>query len=245
MANQSEIIQLISIATEQYNKTLTDAQFTLYTGSLKNYSLSQLKLALDAHITDSKEGMFFPMPAHIIKHINIDDGRPSADEAWLNTPSSEAESISWTRETREAYFEVTNNITHGDEFTKRQAFKSCYDRYVSASRKRGMVVKWETTLGDDKLSRDEAIENTRMKNAENTAYNTSQLPAPKKVESLEFYSKEVNTKENKLEGIDQLKSIMDELDIKIGEDKKENTALSNSRAKKTTEFFNKYCETET
>jgi hypothetical protein len=89
----------------------------------------------------------------------IDDGRPSADEAWATAiqASDEAATVVWTSETAKAYWSASSLLEEGDQQAARMAFRDAYNRELSDARQSGMPVKWEVTLGHDKQQREAAL----------------------------------------------------------------------------------------
>ncbi|MCK5897422.1 MAG: hypothetical protein KAG20_11480 [Cocleimonas sp.] len=237
MNNQKDIINMVTVLSEQYGKQVTAPLMKMFTSVLSKYSTEDIKNAIDSHTMDTESGMFFPMPANLIKFIQINDGRPTSDEAFLNTPTSEYESVSWTAETREAYFSVCNDLGHSDRVALRMAFKPAYERIIQANRLNSVPVIWENNLGLDKLGREETQALTRDRNYQINKKDNPQLMPPKKKEILPYLEPEKNTWQNKEKGISCLKEIMEKLDKDIEDEKSELTRKHTERAKKATEFF--------
>jgi len=213
MTSSADIIRLIKLTADEYGKNLSDAQYSLYVKVLTRFSIEQLKKAIDAHQFDPENGQWMPMPAHLIKHININDGRPTADEAWLNTPKSEHESISWTEEARQAFLELESQNPNATDIEMKMAFRPLYDRLVSEARSNGVPMKWVNTYGFDSEGREECKKLTDRRN-----YDCGQLlelPKPKDHEPLEG----IAYKPTKSNGEKILSELIGELDHKIAEEK--------------------------
>lgn len=69
---------------ELYGKEISKPLLTIYYNVLKEFTLDQVIDAINVHVTDIKNGQFFPKPADIIRHLNA--GKPSveakAEMAW-------------------------------------------------------------------------------------------------------------------------------------------------------------------
>lgn len=89
----------------------------------------------------------------------IDDGRPSADEAWSTAiqAGDEANTVVWTAETEKAYWAASHLLNAGDKVGARMAFREAYEREVSNARQASKPIAWKATLGTDPYQREQAI----------------------------------------------------------------------------------------
>jgi len=79
----------------------------------------------------------------------IDDGRPSADEAWAQVGTEdEGETLITTTEAMEACGSV-RLLMGEDMVAARMAFRDAYKALVTENRTRGIPVKWMASLGHD------------------------------------------------------------------------------------------------
>jgi len=85
----------------------------------------------------------------------LDDGRPSAEEAWAMMPRSESQTVVWTREMQEA-FQIVAYVMD-DHVQARMAFKDAYNAAVSKARDGGWPVYWNVTLGHDPHGRETPV----------------------------------------------------------------------------------------
>lgn len=137
----------------------TAAQKALFFKAVCDYSIAQVRKALDAHLRDPQRGRFFPVPADVVAQIEgaaAHDGRPGAEEAWAMMPTSESESVVWTEEMAEA-FGVVGHLMHSDAVAARMSFKQVYQRLVSEARASGRTVRWTACLGDDSAQHELAL----------------------------------------------------------------------------------------
>ena len=130
-------------------------------------------------------------PADIVSRIMMDDGRPSADEAWAMLPRSESESVVWSDEMAEAYGVVTS-IIYTDQFSARKSFVAAYQRIVDKNRDYGIAPHWTPSLGTYEPGRNQAIIDAVYKHRLSPAYARSicsDLPPmpgePKQIEAHE------------------------------------------------------------
>jgi hypothetical protein len=93
----------------------------------------------------------------------IDDGHPSANEAWAMLPFSEADTCVWTNEMRDAWSLVNRQA---DETASRMAFRDAYMRAVQEARNEKRGPSWSVSAGTDASRRlkplVEAVEKGRI-----------------------------------------------------------------------------------
>jgi hypothetical protein len=96
----------------------------------------------------------------------IEDGRPSADEAWAAMPKSEHASVVWTEEMAQAWGIASPLLANADMTGARIAFQDAYAKAVLAARIKCAPVHWMPSLGSDVASREsvllEALERHRL-----------------------------------------------------------------------------------
>lgn len=134
----------------------------LFFRALSQFSLEQVRAALDAHVKDPQRGRFFPRPADVIaqlEDIGAEDGRPGAEEAWaiVQAGADEAATLVWTAEIAEAWGIAKAALDGGDEVGARMAFREAYNRLVAEARKAGRPAAWAVTLGHDQRRREAAV----------------------------------------------------------------------------------------
>lgn len=149
--------ELLTATMEVYNANLTPASIGIWWSALARYSLPEVRGALSAHVTNPAAGKFSPKPADIIAAIQCNDGRPNADEAWSLTPQSEGDTVVWTDETAQAYFEAAHKLARDDRIAARMAFKGAYERLVTAARAVRKPLRWQISLGHDVHGRETAL----------------------------------------------------------------------------------------
>lgn len=86
-------------------------------------------------------------PAEIISRI--DDGHPTAEEAWSLIPRTEEASAVWTDQMREAYFVARPLLEARDQVAARMAFKERYSVLLAEAREHKEPPKWTASLGAD------------------------------------------------------------------------------------------------
>jgi len=153
----AKLAELISRTAEMYGRPLTAGAIEMYCSALRQYGLAEVRAALDAHAKDPEGGRFMPLPAHLIGHLQANDGRPSADEAWSMCPRSEYESVVWTEEMAQAYGLAAPLLEHGDQVAARKAFIDRYESLVAKSRAAGVPVKVTPSFGWDAAGREAAV----------------------------------------------------------------------------------------
>lgn len=84
----------------------------------------------------------------------IDDGHPTAEEAWGMCPKDENQSVVWTDEIAAAF---TSTLDMDDKVAARMAFKETYQRLVRDSRAEGKEIHFYLSAGRDVAGRDAAV----------------------------------------------------------------------------------------
>lgn len=85
----------------------------------------------------------------------LEDGRPSAEEAWAMMPRSESQTVVWSQEMQEAYGIVAPIMD--DHVQARMAFKDAYSAAVTRARDTARPAQWTATLGHDPHGRETPI----------------------------------------------------------------------------------------
>jgi hypothetical protein len=138
------VIQTIAITAQIYGKEFSEDAARVFAGDLDGFPEQAI---LTAIAKCRRELRFFPTVADILSRI--EDGRPGSDEAWAMLPKSEADSVVWTAEMREAYG-IVRGLIGDDQVAARMAFKEAYTRRVQEAREKNIAPVWEPSLGHDK-----------------------------------------------------------------------------------------------
>lgn len=150
----SNLLQALAVTAEVCGTEFSEPAARAIVARLGAYPLESVLKALDKCQTEVTGRLSL---AAIIGRI--DDGRPSADEAWSTAilAGDEASTVVWTTETAKAYWAAAALLDEGDKVGARMAFRDVYEREVSNARQEGTPVKWEATLGTDPYQREQAI----------------------------------------------------------------------------------------
>jgi len=155
LSEQKQFGEMLRAIAEIHGRQLSGPAIAIYLRTLEGYSLQNIKAAISAHERDPEEGRFFPTPAHLMKYLKPADGRPGADEMWAIMPKSESDSVVWTQEAANAYFQAALPlIEDGDMTGARMAFRDAYNRQCEESRRLGRPISWNFSEGDDKQHRE-------------------------------------------------------------------------------------------
>lgn len=105
----------------------------------------------------------------------IDDGRPSADEAWAQVGTlDENRTIVTTTEALHAMTPEIRELLGRDETAARMAYRESYRRVVTDSKTDGVPAQWTASLGHDKGQREtvlrDAIERGRLSEQQAKVY---------------------------------------------------------------------------
>lgn len=140
-----------------FNKPMNAVSARMILDELNEFSEDEVLFALKKCVRELK---YFPSVAEIISRI--DDGRPSAEEAWALCPKTEYASVVWTPEIKSAYFVASSHLPN-DPVAARMTFKEVYERELSFARAEKKKVKWEVSLGLDESGRKTALMNAVQK----------------------------------------------------------------------------------
>lgn len=178
----------------------------LFFKSLERYPIEHVEGAIEAHLIDPDEGKFKTMiqPAHVVAQIEkalMQDGRPSADEAWAIALKAQDESatVIWTQEIAQALSEIHAVMAGRDKTAARMAFKATYERLVAKAREQRQQVTWSPSLGSDPELREAALTQAVSKGLLPAPHaETLLLPPPKESEVDEATAEENLAKIKKL-----------------------------------------------
>jgi len=146
-----ELIELIKITGELYNKNVSTAAALAFLSDLENFNSADIKRSLQKC---RQQLQTFPTVAHVIERI--EDGRPGAEEAWALLPKNEGESVVWTEETSYAYG-ICKGLIKSDPVAARMAFKETYTKRVAEARNSQIAPRWTVSLGFDRNQRNAAL----------------------------------------------------------------------------------------
>ena len=156
-SDQPEFVKLLNLCYSTLLRPLpTFEAIDLWQTILEPYSIDQVRLALSAHMRESK---FPPMPADVVSRMpKASDGRPEADEAWAIAirAADEQETVVWTTEIAEAWA-VAQPVFHGDEIGARMALKAAYARITEQNRGLNVAPQWLVSQGHDSARRQEVV----------------------------------------------------------------------------------------
>lgn len=67
--DKKQFAETLAIAAEATGFQISDSTYKTYWALLKDLELNQFQQAVNAHLLDPEQGMFFPKPANIMRHI--------------------------------------------------------------------------------------------------------------------------------------------------------------------------------
>lgn len=159
--DKREFKSLMDDVAEMYDREkFSTAKLRMYFDALSMYSIDAVRGGVQSHIADAKYGHRLPLPADIAKAIKaiVDgaSGRPSEDEAWAISISAidESETVVWTTDCAQAFESARPLLEVGDKIAARMAFKSAYERIVSAS---VQPAEWFASIGTDPHKREHVL----------------------------------------------------------------------------------------
>lgn len=147
--NLERIIDALSVTAEAMGQTISPSALVLMAQDLEAEGCTEAA-ALDALRRVRRECRRLTM-ADIIGRLESADGRPDADEAWMNAllAQDESNTVVWTAETQQAFGIAKPALEINDKVGARMAFKAAYERLVSESRAQGAPALWSASMGWD------------------------------------------------------------------------------------------------
>lgn len=161
MVQKNELQSLLNLICEYHGVDVSDSRLLMFEQDLKLFSIGEIRDAWGKYrLKNSK----FPMPKDLID--NIQDGRPSAQEAWGMIPKTEEESVVWSEEMRIAFGACYDLICQGQITNAFFVFREKYEELLMKSRTTHVSPKWEPSFGYRKdgraLAIKEAVEKGRI-----------------------------------------------------------------------------------
>jgi hypothetical protein len=160
-----KIFEIILENASFYDAPMNEIKLKLFAKELEDLSLSDVDRAF-AHFRREPGRRVLPMPADIRGFIKpgSPDGRPGVEEAWAMCPISESQTVVWTQEVKDAFFSAALPLIERDEIAARMAFKEAYLKKLAEARAENRQVKWEVSLGQDKVAQERVIVQAVSKN---------------------------------------------------------------------------------
>lgn len=89
--------------------------------------------------------------------MRLDDGRPTADEAWSIWPHTEGPSAILNNEIAESMETARFLLDEGDKVGARLAFRDAYNKRIQQGRDTGEPPQWFVSLGHNKQERHDVV----------------------------------------------------------------------------------------
>lgn len=144
-----KLIEQLAVTAELCGSQMSPAAARAFAEALEKYPEDGVLKALSRCAREVSGRLSL---AHVI--ARIDDGRPTADEAWAQVGTTD-ENVTFvtTTEAMEALGAVRLLMDQGDLVAARMGFKAAYERIVTDRRAQGVPTKQHVSLGWDKPGR--------------------------------------------------------------------------------------------
>lgn len=173
---QEQLIEALAVTAEVCGTDISKGAAKVMAADLARYPHPQVMASLARCRREVKGRLSL---ADII--TRIDDGRPTADQAWGMYSTDERQTLCCTEETFKA-MEGIEQLAVNDERGARFAFKEAYNRIVQENRNNGAPVRWRLSLGWQEAGRaavvQEAIALGRITPNEAIGYVPQNTPLP-------------------------------------------------------------------
>jgi hypothetical protein len=156
-----EMVEAITLTAEVCGQVLSRAAAEMLADDLVEFSEDEVLTAL------SRCRLELQGPLRVKEILlRLEDGRPTADEAWAQIPRDERTSVVWTEEMAHAWGAVLPLLDSGDVIGAQNVFRELYTRCVLDARLRHEPARWTPSLGSDVAGRQPvllaAVESGRM-----------------------------------------------------------------------------------
>ncbi len=206
--DKTKFLEVITGCAAAYSQQIEKPKVAIYWETLKDFSISEVSKAVNAHVRESK---FFPTLAEIIAHIpSAQQNRHiGADEAWTiaKQAMNQDNCACVTDQILEAMDIAWDVYSAKDENPARMAFRDAYTRITKAS---GNPV-WFVSLGNDKAQAEgvalEGVRLGRLPHGAEVKYLTTPVTAT--VSGLiEGWLSNVDTKDIRDDEMKKIKSLL-------------------------------------
>jgi hypothetical protein len=167
----SRLVEAVAVTAELCGRTFTPAAAAMFVQDLSDYPEPAVLASLARCRREVRGALTL---ADVI--ARIDDGRPTADEAWAEVPHDERATAVWTTESAAAFGLVIDLVSAGDRIAARMAFRDHYNRLVADARDQRRPVRWEVSLGHDRTQRAVTLQRAVERGRITADYATRLLP---------------------------------------------------------------------
>lgn len=148
----SRVLEAIAVTAELCGKVFSPAAARQFAADLSAYPETQVIGALSRCRREVRGVLTL---ADVV--ARLDDGRPSADEAWAMIPFDEVQSVVWTDEMAQAWGVARPLLDAGDKVGARLTFRACYERIITLARCEQRKPQWRLSPGYDPAGRELAV----------------------------------------------------------------------------------------
>lgn len=173
----NEILKAIAVTAEMTQTEFSKHALMAMVQELSAYPEADVLNALRKCYREIKSRLTL---ADIIERVELADGRPKADEAWVIAirANDERETVVWTNEMQQAFNQASPSLEMGDEVGARMAFKDTYNRLVYEARANKTNPRWNASLGWDAEKRHTALESAVAQGRLSSNFVSGLLPPP-------------------------------------------------------------------
>lgn len=157
MITEKTIIDAIKTTAMMCGSDLQDDAAKMMMFDLKGYG-GEAVMAMLQKLRRTHKGRF--SLAQMIELIEVQDGRPGAEQAWgivSRILADEGATEFLTPEMEEAYYACASIYADQGHIPARQAFKEVYAVALRNARDSGAAIKWQCHQGNDKTQAEGAI----------------------------------------------------------------------------------------
>ncbi|MBK3333528.1 hypothetical protein [Burkholderia pseudomallei] len=191
----SRVLEAIAVTAELCGKVFSPAAARQFAADLSPYPESQVLCALERCRREVKGVLSL---ADVI--ARLDDGRPSADEAWAMMPRDESQSVVWTDEMAVAWGLALPLLAAGEPISARVAFRDCYTRVVTLARAERRAAQWRLSPGRDPDGRRTAITDAVDKGRLTPEHAMAMLPVVANAEADAMLLEQIGLKVKRIGG---------------------------------------------
>lgn len=166
------LIQAVAVTAELCGRTFSPEAAAVFVGDLAGFPEQQVFGAL-TRCRKEVRGML--TVSDVVSRL--DDGRPTADEAWAAIPFDDSRSVVWTAEMCSAWGVALPLLQQRDPIAARMAFRDAYNKAIIAAREHRHPVEWTPSLGYDVQGREVALRDAVDRGRISLEYAREHVPA--------------------------------------------------------------------
>lgn len=149
-----QLVRAVMVTAELTSTALSEPAARVLVADLARYPEAQVLRALERCRRELPSGRKLTVSEIVLR---LDDGRPTAEEAWAMIPRDERRTVVWTEEMVTAWGVALPLLAEGEPIPARMAFRDAYLKACAEAKDAGRPVRWQVSPGTDAQEREAVI----------------------------------------------------------------------------------------